>query len=948
VAADGGGPDLRVHLLGQVRAHLGAQELDLGSARSRTLFAMLAIRAGHVVSRDEIIDGLWAGSPPGNPTSSIYTYITRLRRALDPHRDPRSSAGLLQSVSPGYRLDAGTIVDATRFTTHSRSGRAVLTSDPAAAVAEFDAALGLWHDIPLTGTSGPFTDTTRLRLLEQHFSLVEDHAVAMLALGRHEAVVEDLRDLVRRYPLREHPRGLLMQALYRAGHTEDALAVFTDIRTVLDTELGIDPSTQLRRLHDRIAAGAPELRSGPPLRTDQNTSKPPAARVAPAQLPREISTFVGRETDLTRLRTLLTPATADAPVIGVLSGPAGVGKTTVAVKIAHELAARFPDGQLFVNLRGFDPHEPAVNPTQVLAALLGELSETPVVSGQSEAELSAQFRSVLAGKRILIVLDNALSSEQVRPLLPGSSCLVLVTSRNQLNGLVARDGAHVIDLNPLPPKESNAFLAQLLEVEVTGEPAADLGRIAALCGHLPLALGIVARRLAIRPAALSDVVAELSDESDRLDVLTSGGDAIRPAFSWSYHALKPEPAQLFRRLGLYPGDEISTGAAAALNATTVPETRKLLDTLANNHLISWASRDRYHIHDLLHLYTKELAHSDETPQHNDAATRRLLDWYLHTTDNATRWVDPSRDVTRLPLEPPPHDCRPTEFTDDESARKWVRAESSALRTALRHAAETGYDDYVWKTACIVWDEHRKGPQIDEWTGLLKLALASARRQGNPTAEIWVTSLLADNYLYSGLFGQALESFTRCERYWSTDGAELPRAKLHQGLALAGTAHILYYTGDRRQSLLSCQTALSMLREENYGLGQIWVLGIIGIVQRTFGNLAEAETALQSGFRLCKEQEHRPLSLETYLLRDLGWVEQSRGRLEEAKVYLTLALATAREVGNVLAVIRMLHPLRTVLHDLGQLAEADACRQQIRDLMERYSLSEALVEALVSN
>jgi DNA-binding SARP family transcriptional activator len=934
-----------------VRAHLDGREIDLGPSRSRTLFTMLATHAGHVVSHDEIVDGLWADSPPGNPAGNIYTYVNRLRRALDPQRDPRASDKLLESVPPGYRLNVeDTTVDTTRFTTHLDTGRALLATDPTAAVVEFSAALELWHDTPLTGTSGPFSDTARLRLLEQRFNLVEDHAAAMLALGRHDAVIDDLRDLARRYPFREHPRGLLMQALHRSGRTEEALAVFDDIETVLDNELGIDPSAQLLRLRDRIAADAPELRSGPPLRTDLTTSKPPVARAVPAQLPQETTTFVGRETDLARLRTLLTPANSDAPTIGVLSGPAGVGKTTLAVKTAHELAARYPDGQLFVNLRGFDPHEPAVNPAQVLATLLGDLAGPSAAPGRSEAELSAQFRSALSGKRMLIVLDNALSSEQVRPLLPGASCLVLITSRNRLDGLVARDGAHVIELTPLPPDESKVFLAQLLDAEVTEESSADLDRIATLCGHLPLALGIVARRLATQPATqLSDVVAELSDESDRLNALSADGDAIRPAFSWSYHALKPEPAQLFRRLGLYPGDEISTGAAAALNATGVTETRKLLDALANSNLISWARRDRYRIHDLLHLYTKELAHSDETPQHNAAATRRLLDWYLHTTGNAVGWVDPARNVTRPHLAPPPQGCHPVEFADEDSARKWVFTESHALRTVLRHAADSGYDEYVWKTACIMWDEHKRGSQISEWTELLEIAVVAAKRHDNPAAQMWATSELGYNYLYSGLFDRALECFTRCREYWSTVGAGHPKARLHEALALAGAAHILHrFKDEPHQALQYCRDALPMLRDENYGPGQIWVLGISGMIYRSFGRFTEADAALQDSFRMCKAQRHRPLSLETFILRDLGWLEQSRGRLEEAKVYLTQALATAQDVGNVLAVIRMLHPLRTVLHDLGQLAEADRCQEQIQALMEQHSLSEALIEAVTSN
>jgi DNA-binding SARP family transcriptional activator/tetratricopeptide (TPR) repeat protein len=946
VAETSRGGGLRVHLLGPVRAELGDREINLGSAKGRTLFAMLAMRAGHVVSHDEIVDGLWADSPPGNPSSSVYTYITRLRRALDPHRDPRSPGGLLESVPPGYRLNAEE-VDATRFTAHLDTGRGLLIADPAAAVTEFAAALELWRGDPLTGAGGPFADTTRLRLLEQRFNLIENNAAAMLALGRHDAVLDDLRDLAGHYPLREYPRGLLMQALYRAGRTGEALAVFGDIRSVLDTELGIDPSTQLRQLRDHIAAGAPQLLSGPPRRTEL-APRPPAAREVPAQLPRQITTFVGREADLTRLRTALAPATPDAPTVGVLSGPAGVGKTTLAVKIAHELAARFPDGQLFLNLRGFDPHEPSVNPAQALAALLGVLATDTAAPGQSEAELSAHFRSALAGKRMLIVLDNALSSEQVRPLLPGSSCLVLVTSRNQLNGLVARDGAHVIDLNPLPPAESGTFLARLLGREPTRESADDLGRVAALCGHLPLALSIVARRLAIQPAPLGDVIAELSDESDRLTALSSDADAIRPAFSWSYHALKPEPAQLFRRLGLYPGDEISTGAAAALNATTMPETRKLLDTLANNHLISWASRDRYRIHDLLHLYTKELVHSDETPEHNNAATRRLLDWYLHTTGNATHSVDRARSDTRLALEPPPGDCHPTEFADEESARKWILGESANLCVVLRHAAESGYDDHVWKTLCLVWEDERKGPREPEWTGLLELALATAKKQGDVAAELWLTSELGYTYLYLQRLGQSMEYFDRARELWSTNGAGHPKTRLLQALALAGTANILYFTGEPQRALRACEDALPVLREENYGPGEIWVLGVAGTAYRTLGRFAEAEVHLHEGLGLCRAQHQKSPMLESFILRDLGLIEQSRGKLEEAKVFLTQALHVAQGMGNALTDIRMLHPLRTVLHDLGQLAEADAYGRQIRDLMEKNSISEALVEAVGSN
>ncbi|UMP07487.1 NB-ARC domain-containing protein [Amycolatopsis sp. EV170708-02-1] len=913
---------------------------------------MLASRVGQVVARDDIIDGLWADPLPGNPSASIYTYINSLRRALDPQRDLRSSAGMLESVPPGYRLNADEVtVDAARFTEHLNVGSGLTKVDPEAAIVEFEAALGLWHDSPLADVSGPFVQATRLRLFEQRFSLVEDYAAAMLTLGRHESVIDDLRELVRRYPLREHPRSLLMQALHRAGRTDEALAVFSDLETLLSTKLGIDPGAQLHQLRDRIASGAADLLSGTPVHADPVAPKPPVTRKTPAQLPRQIATFVGRDTELGSLRAVMAPAIG-APKVGVLTGPAGAGKTTLAVKIAHELAAQFPDGQLFLNLRGFDPHEPAVNPAQALVDLLGDLGAQTLAPGQGEAELSAHFRSTLSGKRMLVVLDNAQSSEQVRPLLPGDSCLVLVTSRNRLDGLVVRDGAHVVDLDPLRPHESTAFLVELLGEESIGDAAAldDLGRIAELCGHLPLALSMVARRLVTQPATrLSDVVTELSDESDRLNALSADGDAVRPAFSWSYQALKPEAAQLFRRLGLHPGDEFSTGAAAALAGYTMAKTRKLLGTLANGHLIAWAGRDRYRIHDLLHLYTKELVHSDEIPQQHDSATRRLLDWYLYTTENACRWVDPAREPTRIPLAPPPDECQPLEFTDKAAARNWIFSETASLRLVLRHAAEQGYDDYLWKIVCLMWDEQKKGTQIDEWTGLLQLAVAAAERQGNTEAQMWATIELAYNYLYSGRFDRSLECFTRCREYWSTDGAGKPNARLQLALALTGCAHIMHYVREEPPRALEyCLDALPMMREEDYALGQIWALGVAGMIYRSLGRVDDSEAALQESFKICKEQQPRPWSLESYVLRDLAWVEQRRGRQEEAKIYLTQALTTARRIGNVLGELRMLVPLRQVLDDLGQVAEAKIYQKEIEELMEKYSLSEALVKAVTSD
>jgi len=936
---------LSVQLLGPVRAHIGAREIHLGPTRRRTLFAMLAMRAGEIVSLEDIVDGLWADPPRGNPAGSIYTYINGLRRALDPQRDPRSSASLLQSASPGYRLLADN-VDVARVTAHLSAGRTLLATDLDAAISEFNAALGIWHDDPLAGTSGPFAQTARLHLLEQRYGLVEDHATALLTLGRHGEVIGELRELIRAYPLRERPRGLLMQALYRGERADEALAVFADFQTVLNDELGIDPSSFLCQLRDRITAQTPSLLSGPPQPALEST------RSAPVNLPHAVPTFTGRHAELAWLRALTTPVTtqaAERPVVGVISGPAGVGKTALALQIAHELGDRFPDGRFFVNLRGFDAHEPPVSPAQTIAKLLGDLGGA--VMSESEAELSGQLRSILSGKRVLLVLDNALSSEQIRPLLPGSSCLVLVTSRNRLDGLVARDDAHVLDLRPLRPRESIAFLTRLVDEKRTAGAADDLGRIADLCGHLPLALNIVGRRLTSRPTLqLSDVIVELSNESNRLSALTSDStdhDGIRPVFSWSYQALKPEPAKIFRRLGLHPNGEISVAAAAALNGTTVPETRRLLETLANSHLIEWAGRGRYQIHDLLRPYSKELVRDQETIGERAVAIRRLFDWYLHTSDNAYRVLDPIRETYRLPFEGPPGDCRPLEFADGEAADRWVAAESDGLLSIVRYAAELGYDEYIWKIVSAVSKHLQYGPQIDEWIKLKELAVTAAEKQGNSYAQMWLTGELAYACHYASRIDRAFEYWSTCLHYWTTVGADQPWAKRQEASALTGSAHILHSNGELEKALEYCHKAFTIVREGNDQENKIWTLNNMGVIYRKMGRLTEAEAVLRQGLMIRKAQGWRELLVELYLLRHLAQVEQNLGQLEQAAAHLNHALTIAQGIDNPLSELRILHNLQQVLHELGQVDEASTCQRLAGELIDKFAIPATVLNALAN-
>ena len=385
-------------------------------------------------------------------------------------------------------------------------------------------------------------------------------------------------------------------------------------------------------------------------------------------------------------------------VITAIDGVAGIGKTALAVHFAHRAAPAFPDGQLFVNLRGFDPEHPPLDPGDVLARFVRALGARASQLPADPDELAAMYRSQLSGRRVLVVLDNAASAGQVRPLLPGTAgCLAIVTGRNRLSGLTAVDGAQRLTLDMLPPGEAAALLARGAgDKRAAADPAAT-GRLAELCGRLPLALRITADRAAAHPyLSMADLADELAAERDRLDVLATDEQTsqVRAAFSWSYRALAPAPGRAFRLLGLHPGQDISTSAAAALLDAPVPETRRLLRTLTGEHLLEETGRDRCQFHDLVRVYAAECAQASEPEAQQAAAIRRMLTWYLHAADAFRRILNP--DNRQLPLDPPSSSCSPPAFTTHQQAWHWAESELANLVPVLRQVATAGDDILAWK------------------------------------------------------------------------------------------------------------------------------------------------------------------------------------------------------------------------------------------------------------
>ncbi|SEP58885.1 DNA-binding transcriptional activator of the SARP family [Streptomyces sp. yr375] len=627
------GAPLRIQLLGPVRAWRHGVEVALGPPKQRAVLGLLASRAGDVVGVENIVDALWGGDVPQTAANGVHTYVGGLRRALDPGRGRRAAGALLTSASGGYclRLDPSD-VDATLFVRgHGDARRSRGEGNADTTLRLYEQALSLWHGEAYSGVPGPFASMERTRLRDLRLTAVEEWAADMLAAGRHAEMVTELTGAVSEEPLREKLRWLLILALYRSGRQAHALRMYEETRQLLSSELGIEPGADLRNLYQRILSGHPELRppgaDTPPVPlTGRETAFPGAPK--PVQLPPLARGFVGRGKELSGLEGVLNDECsghgATTPV-AVVDGPAGVGKSAFVLELAHRLIDRFPDGQLYVDLRGTGLQGRPVSAVDALGQLLGSLGIDGSRMPRGLAARATLYRSLLHGRRMLVVLDDALSADQLRPLIPRGSSCVLATSRQRFGGLAARDGAHLVSIGPLADAESARLLAGLSGGRLEGqEPATAC--LAALCGGLPLALRIVADGLAANPGVpLSALVEQYAAERGRLDRLAVKGDAVasmRSVFEASYQALPADAARMFRHLGLY-GGPFTVGIAATLAETDRDTTRRLLALLAAHHLLEEEQGHRYRFHSLIGIYAAECADREPPARRQEALTRLL-------------------------------------------------------------------------------------------------------------------------------------------------------------------------------------------------------------------------------------------------------------------------------------------------------------------------------------
>jgi DNA-binding SARP family transcriptional activator len=955
---------MQFRVLGPVRMVPGdsaAAGPDL-TPRLRTVLAVLLWQANRAVPVDELADLVWDGAPPAGVTEALRALVMRLRRELK-----EQAAARIITRAPGYAIEvASGELDASQFQTLTQRADAAIRAGQWAEASRTAAeALGLWRDTPLADVPSQLLRDQWVPQLEQlHLQALACRIEADLHQGRHERLVSELQELTARYPLREHFHAQLLVALAGTGRRAEALAAYQEARRVLTAELGIDPGPELRRLHERILTGDASLVVAPAAGDAPGEARA-RATAGFRQLPASVRLFVGRQTEVSRLGDLMrqalgTPGAAGTVVISAIDGMAGVGKTALAVHAAHRLAGEFPDGQLFLDLHGYaQGHEPrsAGEALEVILRVLGVPAQQ-VPPGADER--AAMFRQRLAGTRTLIVLDNAVSEAQVRPLVPGSAgCLVLVTSRRRLKGL---DEALILTLDVLPRADA---LRLFRAVAGSGRLPPDdpvLLEIVELCGRLPLALRIAAALLRHRPAwTLEHLAGLLRAQETRISALSDGERDLGAIFDMSYRSLPAAGQLMFRCLGLIPGPDFDPAAAAALAAADPPTGERLLEDLVDHNLVIQLGPGRYRLHDLIRLHARALSDRDPVAA-RDAALGRLMGYYQDTAGQADAAI--SRFPRPAPARPVPGlaDGRP----DADAGRKWLRAERPNLLAALRHAASHAqYQRAIALTAVMATVLRSDGP----WPEALALhadAIAMARHLGDRGAEadaliqtgvIWGLtgdhpSAIADlehaRHLYQELgdpLGQANALAQLGDARIADDypGAvrDLEQAlrlyeqlanPLGQANALARLGDVRRHSGDYPGAIPALEQALELYQQLGDRIGQGNVLLSLGNSRRHTGDLLGAVQYLEEAVRLYQHLDHQLGQANT--LSHLGELQLLRGDYPGATVHLEQAIRIFQDLGSQLGEANVLVLLGCARQSAGDLPGAVELLQAALDMFRR--------------
>jgi DNA-binding SARP family transcriptional activator/tetratricopeptide (TPR) repeat protein len=896
---DGG---MEIRLLGKVTVLVNGHEVDMGPARQRCVMVALAVEAGRVVSMDRLAERVWGHEPPLRTRATLLSYLSRLRHAL-----AAAGAPTVVRRPGGYALDVDpSQVDLHRF--RDLCARAPAgTDDDQQQARLLEQALALWSGEALTGLGGEWVADVRDRMQDERRAAEHDLVDARLRAGQGEELVAQLSARTAQHPLDERAAGQYLLALHRAGRTADALAHYRQLRERLVEELGTDPGTALQDLHRQILAADPGL-----IPTPGRVAARPV--VVPRQLPAAPASFVGRRDELDRLDAMLGDTSVTTMAIATIAGAGGIGKTWLALHWAYRHLDRFPDGQLFVNLRGFDPANQPLPPTVAVRGFLDALGIDPGHIPADPQTQTALFRSLLAGKRMLIVLDNAADTNHVTPLLPGgNTCTVVVTSRNTLTGLITRHDASHLPLTTLSDQDARALLAQHPgAARVAAEPEA-VTELLTWCGGYPLALGIIAGRARVHPhLRLAELATELHDLG--LTALEDNDPAtgLRTVLSSSYHALPADQQTVFALLGIAPSTSISLTAAASLTGLSPARIARILRGLEEASLLAHDDRNRYAMHDLVRAYASELA----APEEARTARERLLDHYLRTVNVASSLLFPFRE--RIPLPPPHPGAVIPNLPDHDHAAEWLSTELPVLELLPAMAAENGFDRHAWQIPLAAerfldrqgrWPEqvamqhigltsaqrandlfgmaqaHRalglaygRLHRFDEGTKYLRRALSlfiECDDPDDPDGQAHTHRLMAFLANMQADHDRALDHYLQAGALYQSSDNHTGQATLHNEV---GWTYIL--RGDYEQALAQCLQAVDAHRMIGNPDGEAAALGSAGYALHHLDRNVEAITYLERALRLYRDTADRYLQADT--LSHIGDAHAALGQDTEAK------------------------------------------------------------------
>jgi DNA-binding SARP family transcriptional activator/tetratricopeptide (TPR) repeat protein len=861
--------------------------VHLPAGRARVVLALLCARTGHIVSATTLIDAAWNGAPPATAGTQLQGFVSALRRAFG-----AAQRDLIATGQDGYAIRAET--DLARF--RALVQRAREQQDPNC----LQEALALWRGRPFGGMDCIELDATADMIEQEYVAVLEEYAGLKVNAGDFADLTGSLPEWVSRHPLREGLRAPLIQALARTGRQADAIAVYHDLRQLLADELGVDPSPELRDLYQRILTGDRDIMQSLPQPAAQPAAQPV---VRPAQVPAATADFTGRAMEVKELRDALAPRSGGPPsvVISAVTGTGGIGKSALAAHVAHLMSDDFPDGQLYVNLAGAS-REPAA-PPDVIARLLRDLGVPAEDVPAAKDEREARYRSMLAGKKLLLVLDDAHDTAQVRPLLPGTDgCAVLITSRARLADL---PGVRRFDLTELSEEDAHDLFARIVGGgRATAEPSASAAILDA-CGGLPLAIRIAAARLASRPGwTIESVAAKLAAEHHRLAELQIGDLAVRASFQLSYDGLPAAAADAFRLLGLAAPGALSLAPVAALLGMTVTDAEETLDTLVDAHVLEAPAPGQYRLHDLIRLFAAELT-IGMTEQDRQQAFDRLLIWYY----DALRYAVEFSSDGFPPARAGGGDGLPV-FRGYAEAQEWCEREHQSLVSVVSSAAVRGRHEMVIGMARLISMYAHMVGSLRGHLAIQRTALDSARQVGDLRGEAWILSSLGDVLMLSGEVPQAIESFERELSIREDVSSKGGIASAHNNL---GTA---YHAVGRCDLAVGHFRLAQDLCEEAFGLGTVLVNEAECLSES--GHYEAALACFTRALPLLIGNTHAQAQAATKLAETL----RRTGRLAESLEQHEVALRLHQEMGgNQREVIVVLGRLGETLADLGRIAEA---------------------------